>query len=203
MTHAVNRRALALVVVVALVGCSKRPARVHVPELDPQAAGAEALKLYDKNRDALLDAEELKACPGLQSCAKWVDTNSDGKVSAEEIVARVESYVGERVGRMSFTCTFKQGGRALDGAEITLEPEPFLGDALKPAIGKTGPDGTAMFMVEGVQDLGVPPGMYRVKVTKAGATVPAKYNTETTLGVEANSMMLSDDEHRKTRSFQL
>ena len=31
---------------------------------------------------------------------------------------------------------------------------------------------------------GLPPGVYRVAVTKDGVTIPARYNTETTLGCE-------------------
>ena len=31
---------------------------------------------------------------------------------------------------------------------------------------------------------GVPPGFYRVQVTKSGENIPAKYNRETTLGHE-------------------
>ena len=32
---------------------------------------------------------------------------------------------------------------------------------------------------------GLSPGFYRVEITKDGETIPAKYNTETTLGAEA------------------
>lgn len=196
----------ALLLVIA-AGCGGRPARVPVPALDPQAAAAEALRLHDKNGDALLDANELKACPGLQSCAKWVDASADGKLSAEEIAARVRAYVDKRVGRMSFTVTVSRGGKPLEGAEVVLDPEPFLGTALRTARGASRPDGTVVFLVDGSDQPGVEPGMYRVRVSKkdgSGAeSLPPRFNSETVLGVEANSAMLSDDEHRATRGFRL
>lgn len=190
-----------------MAGCGGRPARVPVPRLDPQAAAAEALKLHDKNGDSLLEAEELKACPGLQSCAKWVDVDGDGKLSAEEIAARVRAYVEKRVGLMSFHITVSRGGKPLEGAEVVLDPEPFLGTVLRQARGASRPDGTVVFSVEGSDQPGVEPGMYRVRVSKkdgSGAeSLPPRFNTETVLGVEANSAMLSDDEHRATRGLRL
>lgn len=201
------RRGSWATILALLVGCGGRPARVHVPELDPAAAAAEALRLCDKNGDAVIDATECKACPGLASCSKWVDANHDGKLTTEEIAARVQSYLDQRVGVMSFTCTISQGGKVVSGAEVILEPEPFLGGALKSAKGTTRPDGSVAFLMEGSDQAGVQPGMYRVKVSKknaAGAeSMPAKFNQETTLGVEANAGMLSDDEHRATRGLRL
>ena len=34
---------------------------------------------------------------------------------------------------------------------------------------------------------GVPPGFYLVRITKAGVNIPAKYNTQTTLGAEVSN----------------
>ena len=43
--------------------------------------------------------------------------------------------------------------------------------------------------VNGPDDVqGVPPGFYRVEITKAGEQIPAKYNTATTLGGEVPQM---------------
>lgn len=66
-------------------------------------------------------------------------------------------------------------------------PEKFLGDSYPVGTGKTGMNGTAtisMPLSEKDNRPGMPPGFYRVEVTKAGENIPAKYNTATTLGQE-------------------
>ena len=55
------------------------------------------------------------------------------------------------------------------------------------AAGKTDQNGMAMLSVptKGPGDPpGVAPGFYRVEITAPGMNIPAKYNTETTLGQE-------------------
>jgi hypothetical protein len=66
-------------------------------------------------------------------------------------------------------------------------PESFLGDDIKTATGKTGDSGRAALTVPvtGPRDPpGAALGLYRVEITKTGDNIPAKYNSETTLGQE-------------------
>jgi len=41
-----------------------------------------------------------------------------------------------------------------------------------------------MFEVDGKQFTALPPGLYRIRVTKDGTNIPARYNTRTKLGQE-------------------
>ena len=82
-------------------------------------------------------------------------------------------------------------GKPLSGAMVTLEPESFLGNAVKPATGVTV-DGTAdMSIAEQYRPApslwGVYCGLYKVRISKQQGgleAIPSKYNTETTLGCE-------------------
>jgi hypothetical protein len=87
---------------------------------------------------------------------------------------------------------FTLDGRPLSGAEVIFEPESFLGEDIKAAVGEST-SGLATVTVPKDQrpmkdtPPGLQPGLYRVRVSlkKAGQeTIPAKYNTETTLGQE-------------------
>ena len=72
------------------------------------------------------------------------------------------------------------------------EPEPFLGEEVQTAVGKTGPDGSAEVSIpkENRSAPDAPPGvnfgLYKVRISKddGGERVPAKFNSATTLGQE-------------------
>ena len=52
----------------ASVGCGlSKPKAVDVPPYDPGKIASKAMELYDTNKDSKLDADELKACPGMLS----------------------------------------------------------------------------------------------------------------------------------------
>jgi hypothetical protein len=79
-------------------------------------------------------------------------------------------------------------GRPLVGAEVTLVPEEFLGTDHKSAKATTDPGGDFRLKTAGINSIGAQPGVYRIQVSKKDAAgkemIPARYNTETTLGVE-------------------
>ncbi|MGA2034779.1 MAG: EF-hand domain-containing protein, partial [Thermoguttaceae bacterium] len=175
------------IVLWASLGCSdKNTSRIHPPAIDANAA-QKAMELYDTNKDGLLDKSELEKVPGLNAAIKTVDTNNDGKISADEISARIEFWQKSRVGRRSMTCTVKHNGQPLAGATVNFVPESFLGTGLPTGVGTTGPSGTAPVNAPAEGDvpaMGMPSGFYRVEITKSGENIPAKYNTATTLGAE-------------------
>ena len=78
-------------------------------------------------------------------------------------------------------------GRPLDGANVRFVPETFLGPNIPTATGVTDQNGVAMLSIPtgGVGGPpGVPPGFFRVEITKRGPKIPAKYNKETIFGQE-------------------
>ena len=60
--------------------------------IDAEAASAKALELFDKNSDGFLDDKEILLAPGLAEGKSRADTDSDGKLSVEEISARLQAW---------------------------------------------------------------------------------------------------------------
>jgi hypothetical protein len=147
-------------------------------------AGKRAIELYDANKDGFLDANELEKVPGLKAAMRQVDCNGDGKISADEISARIDSWVASKCGRIGIKCKVAHKGTPLSGATVRFVPEEFLGSGMKTYEGTTNDSGTAAMFAVGSSERGVSPGLYRVEITKAGERIPAKYNTETKLGQE-------------------
>jgi hypothetical protein len=184
---------LALTAAASLIlngGCSSKPARIMPPTIDAVAAGKAAITEYDANGNGQIDGSELDKAASIKATLSKVDKNSDKGVSAEEITDRINAWKESKVGIMGCNVRVNLDGKPLENATITLLPEKFLGPAVKPATGKTGPQGSAMLTVDD-PDLkakrisGVQCGLYRVEITAdGGKPIPAKYNTETTLGEE-------------------
>src|SRR5262249_28677062 len=113
----------------------------------------------------------------------------DGKLSLQEIAERLSTfYQSSTVAQRSLGCQVLYDGNPLAGAQVTFVPEKFLGPAVKQASGKTDANGQAAIQIEGGADPGVHLGYYRVEVSRKDAagkeTLPARYNTQTTLGQE-------------------
>jgi hypothetical protein len=163
-------------------------ARVSAPPFSASDGVKQALADYDTNKDGTLDGEEVKRCPGLLASFREIDQDGDGKLSADELEARMKTYSG--VGLMSVSLSFALDGNLLQGATVSCVPERFMGEYYKPATGTTGKDGVVLPAVPGTGLPGVPHGCYRVEVSRKNAsgqeTIPARYNTNTTLGFEIN-----------------
>lgn len=193
-----NTHLLSSLIVVALLislGCSAGPKRVGAVDVDPADAAAAAISTYDSNDDGSLDEEELVAVPGILMAKQHYDKDANGQVSAEEIEARLKQWSEQGLGFRPLTIFIALDGKPLDGAEVRLIPEAYLGEAVKPATGKTISDGSAAVSVSQT-DLpealkarkknfyGVTGGTYKIELTSATRQLPPKFNTETTLGVE-------------------
>ena len=188
---AIRCRCSFLIVAVALIGCSRGPARFEAPEVDPVAAGANAMELYDANGDATLDKEELQQCPAILAKLPAWDMDGNGSVDQQEVEKHVAALFRSGTGGTKLRCGITYKGRPLSGATITMEPEPFLGGNVQTATGVT--DGS------GGTQLGIPPeftpehlrriktvhyGVFKIRVTHPTISIPDKYNAKTELGYE-------------------
>jgi hypothetical protein len=171
-------------------GCSSGPSRVRPPSINASGAASEAMELYDKDGDGFIAGSELDAVPGVKAAMETIDADKDGKATEEEIAARIEAWQASKIGVMAVKANFTLDGRPLSGAQITFEPESFLGQDIKAATGEAS-GGVAMVSIPKEQrpakdtPPGLQLGLYRVRVSKKAngqETIPAKYNTETTLG---------------------
>jgi|YNPBryunderm2012_1023409.scaffolds.fasta_scaffold00364_4 hypothetical protein len=182
-------RCTAGLMILVMAGCFGRgPARVRPPSIDASSAGREAIRQYDTNGDGVVKGEELDKAPSLKAALKKLDTNGDGGVDAGEVTARIRQWQDSKVGKMGVSCIVTFNKKPLAGAKVTLEPEKFLGGNMKICVGITDQHGATSLTEEGVTDLpGCPPGFYLVRISKQEGgkeLLPAKYNTQTILGVE-------------------
>ena len=153
--------------------------------------------MYDTNKDGKISGEELDQCPGLKAALPRL---GGGEVTAEMITNRIQEWQRTKAGRLPANCIVTRNGSPLEGAEVKFVPEKFLGDNMPTGSAKTEAGGTAKVSMPGVagtahDPFGLPPGFYRIEITKEGMDIPAKYNTATVLGAEiaVDSGVLQND----------
>jgi hypothetical protein len=190
MVHSLRRLVVAasLGAVLFGAGCFGRgPSRVVPPSIDASAAGTAAIRQYDKDGDGKISGAELDSAPSLKAALAQIDANGDGAISADEITARIRQWQGSKVGRMPRPVTVLRRGQPLEGATVKLVPEEFLGGNMPVGSGTSNASGLVFpsAPTTGIDDPmeGMPPGFYRVEVTKDGE-IPSQYNSDTTLGLE-------------------
>jgi len=178
---------LGVVVATVLGGCSGLPAPPEKPDLDPAKAGRLALEQFDTNKDGKIDGDEIKKSPGLIEALETMDDDGDGCLTAGEISQRVQEWLDSGTVVITQATEVVLDGEPLEGATVTYEPEPFLSHAIQPSSAVTGPDGFAYPQGQDAKYPGLYPGTYRIRISKVvdgKETIPARYNTETTLGKE-------------------
>jgi hypothetical protein len=180
-------------ILLVTAGCSQGPARIAAPNVDPESAADSAIELYDTDHDGSLKKAELAACPAVLAYLSLYDQNSDGLVSRDEFAARLNELYGKRVGLSHVDCQITFQGRPLQDAIVVFEPEPYLGDEIPAANAITGANGSAPMAVaaeylpENLRARNrqlMKVGTYKVRITHPKIALPAKYNTNTTLGYE-------------------
>ena len=150
---------------------------------------ARGRKAYDSNHDGKISGAELDSVPSLTSSmamANFKSTKEKG-ITANDIAARIKAWQQTKVGLIGgVVAQVTRNGKPLNGAEVKFVLEKFFGN-LPVCTGTTGPDGNAQITDPfGGQIVvsGVPPGYYRVEITKPGENIPAKYNSQTIFGLE-------------------
>jgi hypothetical protein len=176
---------------VLMGGCSSGPEGVKPPKINVSSAAAQAIELYDTNHDGKLSQEELAKCPAILITLDVYDANHDKFVDQQEIQDHLAYLLRNGTGATQLACNITYQGSPIAGAKVVFEPEPYLGNDIQAAEGVTNNSGAA--------DLGMPPekapaalknmkliqyGTYKVRITHPTIKLPAKYNTDTTLGYE-------------------
>lgn len=177
-----------------LLGCTDQLPALKPPKFDPEGAASAAMSQYDANSDGKLDQAELKAAPGINFSKDGIDADGNGEITATELSTMIqEKWIDAGGGIMRVAVEVFYRGKRLHDATVTFEPEDFLSDVLHPATGKTDSEGYAP-MSMALEDMphpnvrsGVSPGLFLVRISKevnGKELIPAKYNSETTLGIE-------------------
>jgi hypothetical protein len=174
-----------------LCGCYSGPPDLPPPGIDADNSAQRALDEYDKNGDGLIAGAELDAAPALRASMKTLDADQDGNVSASEIATRIRAWQANGAAVSTVNCVVMLDGNPLDAADVTFEPEAFLGDDMRTAVAYTDSYGEFSPTVPKKERLsadvpyGLQLGFYKVRFSKkinGHETIPAKYNTETILG---------------------
>ncbi len=168
-------------------GCfSSGPPREIGPSFDPNAIGAAAVKEYDTNGDGAISGPELDNVPGILKALAHYDNNGDKRVTADTIAARIGQWQDSQVQLTTISCNVLLDDQPLKDATVTYDPEKFMGSEVPPATGKTSAAGTAVPQIPDKH--GIRLGIYKVRISKLGPDgkemIPARYNTDTTLGDE-------------------
>ncbi|MBA3480605.1 MAG: hypothetical protein H0T51_02215 [Pirellulales bacterium] len=177
----------------ATCGCSGKPGRVALPDVDADSAAEAAMGEFDENADSQLDEKELAACPPLVDAMPTYDGNRDGTLTHAELVGGIGTWSERKIGAFPLQFTIRMDGRPFAGAKVSLKPVEFLGDAVKPAAGEAdgaGAGSLSFSASDRPEDLPpnlplIQPGLYRVEITHPTVNVPSQYNDASTLGLEA------------------
>lgn len=181
-----------ILILAALAGCSGRPAALKPPNIDPDDFADNVLKQCDTSGDGIISSNELDSAPSLKFALNRIDSDRNQQISKEEISAFAQKHwIDAAAGIVRVRCEVNMGGRPVDGATVTLEPEKFMGGVINPAVAVTR-GGQAPFDVSDEHRPhpnahGAQIGLYLVRISKivnGKETIPAKYNEQTTLGCE-------------------
>ncbi len=204
LTHCLFSLPVSALAVVCITGCVHRTPSIGLPSYNASRIGSATFEALDANHDNMLDAKELEKAPGLKAALVRIDSNKDGRISAEEIEARIGDYQKAGLGLRNETYIFTLNGAPLGDAKVVFTPESFFGSSIQAGEGQTGTNGSTSIKITGNTIPGMTCGMYRVSVSKKDGSgkelLPAKYNTETTLGYEFPPEEFSSD---KDRTFAL
>jgi hypothetical protein len=184
--------AAAIAPLLAVAGCSGRPAAISPPDIDPDQLSAAAIEQYDQNGDDVIDGQELESAPSIRFSQERIDANGDRKILPAEIAQFAQQHwIDSPVGIVRVQCVVNFKGRPLDGATVTLEPESFMQGAVSPASGVTRGGTAALDVSDEARPHpnahGAQTGLYLVRISKVvngKETIPAKYNDQTILGCE-------------------
>ena len=188
------RRQIAMVLLVAALGCSTRPGKLHPPQVDAAAAADAALAELDGDGDDRLAKGEWSKSAALAAVAEQYDSNKDATLDGVEIRNGITVWQENAIGPRPVPFSVQLDNRPLAGATVRLVPASFMADSIPGAAAETGEGGGgSLAMAEEDRPKNAPnmplvqPGLYRIEITHPSKTIPAKYNTQTTLGIEITS----------------
>lgn len=171
-----------------LGGCNRGPAPLIAPHIDSGASAA-AIEQFDSDHDGALSGAEIDKVPAIKTNLKRADANGDGKVTPDEIDARIAAWHKSGLAVTKIFATVRLNKQPLEGARVTMVPESFLGTNIKPASGTTDARGMTFLAISAKpEEAGMHLGYYRIEVSKkrpdGTEAIHDRYNKNTELGAE-------------------
>ncbi len=159
---------LAVSLLVSTVGClgPRRSKRLRAPSFNAAAIASAAMKQYDLNGDGQISGDELDKAPSIKSAFPNLTS-----ITETEIANRVRIWKESRIGLQIASAKFTQDGKPVDGAEVSVASEDFMGGAKIQFSDKTNASGVITFTAPNAENLpGVPCGFYKIDVQYKGKT---------------------------------
>lgn len=159
---------LAISLCVSVIGCfgPRRSKRLKAPSYDPQAIAAAAIKQYDLNGDGQISGDELDKAPSI----KFAFPNMPA-VTSTEIANRVRIWKESRLGLQIASAKFVKDGKPVDGAEVTVSSEDFMGGNKIQFTDTTNLTGVVTLTAPNEDNLpGIQCGFYKIDVKYKGKT---------------------------------
>lgn len=176
----------------ATIGCSGRPARIPLADIDYDASARKAIATLDSDGDEVLSQSESSACPALVAAFNHVDRDENGSLSETEIAGYLRKLQQGGVAMVSWTLRIMLDGKPLQGATVSLQPAEFLQPGVLPAEGVTDKNGLVTLAVD--EEHRPAPharvlhcGLYNVHISKRSGDreiLPNRYAVEPSLGLE-------------------
>jgi hypothetical protein len=177
-----------VVVLAAIVGCGSPPPPSR-PALVPAEVARRALEMYDANHDGKIDAEELKKSPALVALAANLGPQAAGGLTGEDLTRRAEAWLKSPSGLVPQRLLIDLDSRPLAGATVAVEPEECMGPGYQAVTATTDAMGQCCPSAADARYGGLYLGLYRIRISKLDGgreTIPARYNTQTELGLETD-----------------
>jgi hypothetical protein len=172
----------------ASAGCHGSPPPPSRPALVPAEVARRAIEMYDANHDGKIDAEELKKSPALAALAANLGPQAAEGLSGEDLARRAEAWLTSPSALVYQTLVLDLDSRPLAGATVAVEPEECMGPGYQAVTATTDAMGQCCPSGADARYGGLHPGLYRIRVSKVDGreTIPARYNTQTELGLETD-----------------
>jgi len=158
----------ATLIAIGLTGCGGKSAVSQLRDGTPAEAAAKVMELYDGDHDGKLIAAELAASPGLAEGLSRIDANRDGVVDLAEMTARFTT-LDDLSDVVAMQVMVTANGTPLDGAAVTLTPDPCMGE------GKQAYEGTTVNGLTAPAGLATPmptpTGYYTLHIVHAATSV--------------------------------
>jgi hypothetical protein len=162
-----------------------------MPSFDPEAAATQALSSYDTDSSGAISMAEASRSPGLADAFARIDKDGSSSLSQAELLERFQSYQQAGLALFPWSCQVLSNGRPLAGATVTLVPESFMGEGIRPATGQTDSRGVASPVIDESDYAGAHFGLYRIEISKKDAAgkelISAPFNEQSRMGQELAS----------------
>ena len=180
---------LAISLCVSVIGCGpRRSKRLKAPAYNTQAIATAAMKQYDLNGDGQISGDELDKA----SSIKYAFPNMPA-VTSTEIANRVRIWKESRLGLQTASVKLVKDGKPVEGAEVTVSSEDFMGGKKIQFSDTTNVSGVITLTAPNEDNLpGIPCGFYKIEVKYQGKTHNLGIEVGENSGGDAPTLELKD-----------